>query len=49
MSKKSSHLTNLMWGGRFSSKQDYIMDKINSSIDIDNRMVSQDIEGFYLE
>ena len=45
MSKKSSHLTNLMWGGRFSSKQDYIMDKINSSIDIDNRMVSQDIEG----
>ena len=28
MSKKSSHLTNLMWGGRFSSKQDYIMDKI---------------------
>ena len=45
MSDKSSHNTNLMWGGRFSSKQDNIMETINSSIEIDHRMAIQDIEG----
>ena len=45
MSKKSSHNTNLMWGGRFSSQQDNIMETINSSIEIDHRMAMQDIEG----
>ena len=45
MSDKSSHNTNLMWGGRFSSQQDNIMETINSSIEIDHRMAMQDIEG----
>ncbi len=45
MSNKSSHNTNLMWGGRFSSHQDKIMETINSSIEIDHRMAFQDIEG----
>ncbi len=45
MSKKSSYLTNLMWGGRFSSKQGNIMEMINSSIEIDYRLAIQDIEG----
>ena len=45
MSNKKSHDTNLMWGGRFSSPQDNIMEAINSSIDVDHRMVLQDIEG----
>ena len=45
MSNKSSHNTNLMWGGRFSSQQDNIMETINSSIEIDHRMAMQDIEG----
>ena len=45
MSKKKSHDTNLMWGGRFSSPQDNIMEAINSSIEVDHRMVLQDIEG----
>ncbi len=45
MSDKSSHNTNLMWGGRFSSQQDNIMEAINSSIEIDHRMALQDIEG----
>ena len=45
MSDKSSHSTNLMWGGRFSSQQDNIMETINSSIEIDHRMAMQDIEG----
>lgn len=45
MSKKKFHDTNLMWGGRFSSPQDNIMEAINSSIEVDHRMVIQDIEG----
>ena len=45
MSNKRSHDTNLMWGGRFSSPQDNIMEAINSSIEVDHRMVLQDIEG----
>ena len=45
MSNKRTHDTNLMWGGRFSSPQDNIMEAINSSIEVDHRMVLQDIEG----
>jgi len=40
--KKSS---NAMWGGRFASGPDAIMEAINASIDFDKRMARQDIEG----
>ena len=45
MSDKSSRMINLMWGGRFSSHQYNIMERINSSIEIDHRLAIQDIEG----
>ena len=41
MSKKKYHGINLIWGGRFSSPQDNIMEAINSSIEVDHRMVLQ--------
>ena len=34
-----------MWGGRFASGPDAIMEAINASIDFDQRMARQDIEG----
>ncbi len=34
-----------MWGGRFASGPDAIMEAINASIDFDKRMARQDIEG----
>ena len=37
--------TSAMWGGRFSSGQSDIMEAINASIDIDQRMAEQDIQG----
>ncbi len=40
--KKSS---NAMWGGRFASGPDAIMEAINASISFDQRMARQDIEG----
>ncbi|HSF92119.1 MAG TPA: lyase family protein, partial [Paracoccaceae bacterium] len=40
--KKSS---NAMWGGRFASGPDAIMEAINASIDFDKRLYRQDIEG----
>jgi argininosuccinate lyase len=40
--KKAS---NAMWGGRFASGPDAIMEAINASIDFDKRMARQDIEG----
>lgn len=40
--KKSS---NAMWGGRFASGPDAIMEAINASISFDKRMAHQDIEG----
>ena len=40
--KKSS---NAMWGGRFASGPDAIMEAINASIGFDKRMASQDIAG----
>ena len=40
--KKAS---NAMWGGRFASGPDAIMEAINASIDFDKRMARQDIQG----
>ena len=42
MSKKSS---NKMWGGRFSTGPDAIMEAINASIEFDKRLGPQDIES----
>ena len=36
-------MSNKMWGGRFSAKPDAIMQEINSSIDFDKNLYSQDI------
>ncbi|SIT78265.1 argininosuccinate lyase [Pontibaca methylaminivorans] len=42
MAEKTS---NQMWGGRFAAGPDAIMEKINASIDYDQRMAAQDIAG----
>ncbi len=42
MTGKSS---NQMWGGRFASGPDAIMEEINASIDFDRKLFAQDIEG----
>ena len=34
-----------MWGGRFTSGPDAVMEAINASIDVDQRMATQDING----
>ena len=34
---------NLMWGGRFASGQDTLMEEINASIDFDKRLAEHDI------
>ncbi len=36
---------NKMWGGRFASGPDAIMEEINASIDFDRKLYIQDIEG----
>lgn len=38
-------MTNKMWGGRFASGPDAIMEEINASIGFDFRLAKQDIEG----
>ncbi|HHI82681.1 MAG TPA: argininosuccinate lyase, partial [Rhizobiales bacterium] len=38
-------MTNKMWGGRFSTGPARIMEEINVSIDFDQRLYRQDIEG----
>ena len=43
-SPKSS-ATSSMWGGRFQSGPSAVMEAINASIDIDQRMAEQDISG----
>jgi argininosuccinate lyase len=43
MSKAKS--SNAMWGGRFASGPDAIMEAINASIGFDKRLARQDIEG----
>ncbi|MFV0334197.1 MAG: argininosuccinate lyase [Tropicimonas sp.] len=45
MSDASQQAANQMWGGRFSSGVDAIMEAINASIDFDRRLARQDIEG----
>ena len=36
-------MSNKMWGGRFSSSPDAIMEEINASIDVDRHLYRQDI------
>ncbi len=38
-------MANRMWGGRFSSRPDELMEEINASIDFDQRFYRQDIEA----
>ena len=38
-------MSNRMWGGRFSSGPDAIMEEINASIGFDHRLYRQDIDG----
>ncbi|MEP9350123.1 argininosuccinate lyase [Xanthobacter sp. KR7-225] len=38
-------MSNKMWGGRFSSAPDAIMEEINASIGFDQRLYAQDIAG----
>ena len=42
MTEKTS---NAMWGGRFASGPDAIMEAINASIGFDRRLAAQDVEG----
>lgn len=37
--------SNSMWGGRFASGPDAIMEAINASIDFDKRLAAQDVEA----
>ena len=43
MAKKTKNSGNKMWGGRFASAPDAIMQKINASIDFDWHLYRQDI------
>ncbi|RMH40110.1 MAG: argininosuccinate lyase [Alphaproteobacteria bacterium] len=45
MTDDKSSGSNAMWGGRFASGPDAIMEAINASIDFDKRLARQDIEG----
>ena len=38
-------MSNKMWGGRFASGPDAIMEEINASIGFDQRLFRQDIAG----
>ncbi len=42
---RSPEAGNKMWGGRFSSGPDAIMEAINASIDFDRKLYAQDIAG----
>jgi len=42
---KAEHASNSMWGGRFESGPDAIMEAINVSIGFDRRLFAQDIAG----
>ncbi len=37
--------SNAMWGGRFASRPDAVMEAINASIDFDRKLYAQDIRG----
>ncbi|GJL95508.1 MAG: argininosuccinate lyase [Hyphococcus sp.] len=45
MTDKTDNKENQMWGGRFSSGPAAIMEEINASIDIDQRLWREDIAG----
>ncbi|RYH10563.1 argininosuccinate lyase [Tropicimonas sp. IMCC6043] len=45
MSDARAEAANQMWGGRFSSGVDAIMEAINASIGFDRRLARQDVEG----
>jgi len=36
---------NVMWGGRFAESVDALMEAINESISVDQRMAAEDIAG----
>ena len=38
-------MSNRMWGGRFAEGPDAIMEEINASIDYDQKLYKQDIDG----
>ncbi|MGN6489293.1 MAG: argininosuccinate lyase, partial [Devosia sp.] len=38
-------MSNRMWGGRFATGPDAIMEEINASIGFDQRLYKQDIAG----
>jgi argininosuccinate lyase len=38
-------MSNKMWGGRFATSPDKIMEEINASIDFDRKLAAQDIKG----
>ncbi|WP_420407386.1 argininosuccinate lyase [Hoeflea sp.] len=42
---KDKQASNQMWGGRFASGPDAIMEEINASIDYDRKLYAQDIAG----
>ncbi|OCW58282.1 argininosuccinate lyase [Hoeflea olei] len=42
---KDKQASNQMWGGRFGSGPDAIMEEINASIDFDRKLYAQDIRG----
>jgi len=44
-SKPQTEKANLMWGGRFSASPDALMEAINESISVDQRLAAEDIEG----
>src|ERR1051326_5927441 len=43
--KPQKQQANLMWGGRFSASPDALMQAINESISVDQRLAAEDIEG----
>ena len=42
---KDNDEVNSIWGGRFSSKSNDLMDAINVSIDFDKRLAFEDLRG----
>jgi len=45
MTDRKNNSSNALWGGRFSGSPSDIMESINASIDIDQRMAFEDIAG----
>ena len=43
--KSQKQKVNLMWGGRFSVSPDALMEAINESISVDQRLAAEDIQG----